>query len=54
MPTTLKNKMIEQGFIYADSTIKEKTSLFETRVENFEPMEDRKKCLASSKKPKKY
>ena len=30
MPTTWKNKMIEQGFNYADTTIKEMTNLFET------------------------
>ena len=42
MPTTWKNKMIEQGFKYADSTIKELTDFFETRVENLEPKEDRK------------
>ena len=29
MPTTWKNKMIEQGFNYADSTVKD---IFETRV----------------------
>ena len=34
--------MIEQGFNYADSTIKEMTDFFETRVENLEPKEDRK------------
>ena len=37
MPTTWKNKIIEQGFDYADSTIKEMTDFFETRVENLEP-----------------
>ena len=42
MPTTWKNKMIEQGFNYYDSTIKEMTDLFETRVEYLEPKEDRK------------
>ena len=31
MLTTWKHKMIEQGFNYADSTIKEITDFFETR-----------------------
>ena len=53
MPTTWKNKMIEQGFNYADSTIKEMTDFFETRVENLEPKEDRKKSSVASKKNKK-
>ena len=34
MQTTWKNKMIEQGFNYADSTIKEMTDFYETRLEN--------------------
>ena len=34
--------MIVQGFIYADSTIKEMNDFFETRVESLEPKEDRK------------
>ena len=42
MPTTWKHKMVEQGFKYADSTIKEMTGFFETMVENLEPKEDRK------------
>ena len=42
MPTTLTNKMIEQGFNYADSIIKEMTDFFETRVENWEPKEEKK------------
>ena len=50
MPTTWKNKMIEQGFNYADSTIKEMTDLFETRVENLEPKEEMKKSSAAAKK----
>ena len=41
MPTTWKNKMIEEEFNYADSTIKIKPDFFETRVENLEPKEDR-------------
>ena len=32
--------MIEQGFHYADSTVKEMTDLFETKVENLEPKKD--------------
>ena len=47
MPTTQKNKMIEQGFNYADPTIKEMTYFFETRVENLEPKEGRKKIFSS-------
>ena len=43
MPTTRENKMIEKGFNYADSTIKEMTYFFETRVENLEPKEKKKK-----------
>ena len=53
MPTTLKNKMIEQGFNCADSTIEEMTDFFETREENLEPKEDRKKSSAASKESKK-
>ena len=54
MPTTWKNKMIEQGFNYADSTIKEMTDFFETRVENLEPNEDRKKIFSNcQEKPQK-
>ena len=34
--------MIEQGFNYANSTIKEKSNFIETRVENLEPKEDEK------------
>ena len=53
MPTTWKNKMFEQGFNYADSTIKDMTNFFETRVEKLEPKEDRKKSSVASKKSKK-
>ena len=53
MPSTWKNKMIEHNFNYADATIKEMTDLFETRVENLEPKEDRKKSSVASKKTKK-
>ena len=34
MPTTWKNKMIEQGLNYADSIVKEMINFFKTRVEN--------------------
>ena len=53
MPTTWTKNMIEQGFNYADSTIKEKTDFFETRVENLESKQDRKKPSTASKKPRK-
>ena len=53
MPNTWKNKMIEQGFNYTDSTIKEMTDFFETRVENLEPKEEKKKSSAAVKKSKK-
>ena len=45
--------MIEQGFNYADSTIKEMSDWFETRVENLEPKEEKKKSSAAAKKSKK-
>ena len=55
MSTTWKNKMIEQGFNYADSTIKEMSDFFKTRVENFELKEDKNKSSAAFKKfRKKY
>ena len=50
MPTTWKNKMIEQGFNCAYSTVKEKTDFFETRVEILEYKEDKKKSSAATKK----
>ena len=53
MPTTWKNKMVEQGFNYAGSTIKEITDFIETRVENLEPNEDKKKSSAAAKKSNK-
>ena len=34
IPTTWKNKMIEQDFNHVDSTIKKMTDFFETGVEN--------------------
>ena len=42
LPTTWKNKMIEQSFHYADSTVKEMSDFFETRVENLEFKEEKK------------
>ena len=45
MPTTWKNNIIATGFIYADSTVKERTDYFKTRVENLEPKEDKKNLL---------
>ena len=50
MPSTWENRMIEQGFNSADSTIKEMISFFETRVEYLEPKEDKKKSSAAAKK----
>ena len=45
--------MIEQGFNYVDSTIKEMADFFEARVANLEPIEDRKKSSVACKKSKK-
>ena len=42
--------MIVQGFNYADSTLKEMTYLFETRVENLDSKEDIKSSASSKKK----
>ena len=42
--------MIEQGFNYADSTVKEMTDFFESRVENLELEEEKKKSSAAAKK----
>ena len=44
--------MIEQGFNYTDSTIKEIIDFFETRVENLEPKERIEKSSAAAKKYK--
>ena len=41
MLTTWENKMIEQGFNYADSTVKEMTDFFKTKVENLEPKKEK-------------
>ena len=40
--------MIEQGFNYINSTIKEMADFFEIRAENLEPREHKKKASASS------
>ena len=53
MPTTWKNKMIKQGFNYADSTVKEVAYFFENRVNYLEPMNNKKKSSAAAKKCKK-
>ena len=50
MPATWKNKMIKQDFNYTDSTFKEMSEFFETRVDNLEPKEDKKKSSAATKK----
>ena len=50
--TTWENKTIEQGFNYADSTVKEMTDFFKTSVENLEPREEKKKFSALAKKSK--
>ena len=41
--------MIEQRVNYADSTVKEISDYFETRVENLKLREDKKKSFAYSK-----
>ena len=51
--TTWKIKMIEYGFNYTDSTVKKITDFFETRVENGEPKEGKKKSSAAANKIKK-
>ena len=53
MRSTWENKMTEHGFNYVDSTIKEITGLFETRVENLAPKEEKKISSAAAKKNKK-
>ena len=42
--------MIDQSFSYENSSIKEMTNFFGMRVENLEPMVDKRKSSASSKK----
>ena len=48
--------MIEAGFNYAYSTVKEMTDLFDSRVENLEQKEEKKKASAAAKtfKDKKF
>ena len=41
--------MIEQGFNYADSTIKRMTNFFGIIVENLDPKEEKKKSSAAAK-----
>ena len=52
MPTPWKNKMIKKGINYADSTMKEMTGFFETRVENLEPKENEKNLWQLPRKQK--
>ena len=40
--------MIEQGFNRADSTVKEMTDFFETRIQILEPREEKKKYSMAS------
>ena len=49
-PSTWKNKMIEPGFNFSDSTIKEMSDIFETRVENSEPKEYNKESTSAARK----
>ena len=44
--------MIELIFNYADSTIKEMSDFFETRVENLEPKEEKKNLQQLPRKPR--
>ena len=44
--------MIEQGLNYEDSTVKEMTDIFETRLKNLEPKENEKKSSTAAKKSK--
>ena len=50
IPTTWKNKMIEQDFNCIDSTMKEMTDFFETRVKNLELKKKKKISSAAAKK----
>ena len=52
MPITWKSNIIEQGFNYADSTIKKGTDFFETRVESVEPKGKKEKYSAIAKRVK--
>ena len=44
--------MIEQGFNYTDSTVREMTEFLETRVENLEPKEDKKNLQQLPRNPR--
>ena len=44
--------MIEQGFNYADSTVKDMTDFFKTRVEHLDPKEEKKIYSTESKNNK--
>ena len=44
--------MAKHGFNYVDSTVKEMTDFFETRVENLEIKEEAKKSSETIKKKK--
>ena len=41
--------MIEQGFNYADSTVKKMTNFFKTRKEKLDPKQNKKSSAASKK-----
>ena len=45
MLATWKNKMIEQGLNYSNSTNKKMTYFLKTRIENLEPREDKKRVF---------
>ena len=47
-----EKKKFEQALNYADSTVKEMTDYFQTRVESLEPKEDERKSSTAAKKPK--
>ena len=49
MPTAWKNKMIDQGFNFADTNVKEMTSFFKTTAENLEPKEYKKTTTIEKK-----
>ena len=51
MPTTWKNKMIEQDFNHAESTVKEMTDLFEKIVETWSLRKKRKNLQQLPRNP---
>ena len=51
MPTTWKNKVIEKGFNYAGSAIKETSDFFETRVKTWSPRKIRKNLQQMPRNP---